>query len=142
MIAGAAAAVIVIVVLVAVAVPALTKSAVEEPAGPAAKVSFLAVGDNLPDDYIGWYADGLSGESGDGVYDYAPLYEPIAEYVKEADLSYIDQEVHLGGDDIGPQGYPSFNATDSMADTLVDLGFDFAISCNMIMQGSFFSGAS
>ena len=32
-------------------------------------VSFVAVGDNLPNDNIGAYADSLAGETGDDVYD-------------------------------------------------------------------------
>lgn len=94
-------------------------------AAPPATVSFVAVGDNLPDDYIGYYADSLAGEMDDGLYEYLPMYKHVAASIILADLAYVDQEVHLGGDDIGPQGYPSFNVTDSMADTLSLLGFDF-----------------
>lgn len=94
------------------------------------RVSFLAVGDNLPDDDIGAYADACAGETGDGVYDYSSLYAPIAPYVQSADLAYIKQETHLGGDDIGPRGWPSFNTTDAMANAVVDTGFDLVASAS------------
>lgn len=126
---GAMAAVAVVAAFVGIGIPALgslfDKQGAESAAGPAAKVSFLAVGDNLPDDHIGWYADSLAGGEDDGLFDYRPMYEPIASYVQEADLAYVDEEVHLGGNEIGPQGYPSFNVTDSMVDALIDVGFDF-----------------
>lgn len=128
---GAVGVVAVVALVVGVALPSLGSLGGEaKDAGPAAKVSFVAVGDNLPDDYIGWYADGLAGEMGDGQFDYKPLYEPIAPYIQEADLAYINEETHLGGDDIGPQGYPSFNATDAMATAVVETGWDFVASAS------------
>ena len=92
------------------------------------RVSFVAVGDNLPEIGIAEYADSLAGETGDGAYDYAPIYEPIKPYVESADLAYMKQETHLGGGDIGPRGYPSFNTTDEMADAVVATGFDLVAS--------------
>lgn len=94
------------------------------------RVSFVAVGDNLPDNYLAEYADAWGGEVGDGEYDWTPLYDPIKDYVSKADLSYVKQETHCGGDDIGPKGYPSFNTTDSMADAIVSTGFDLVASAS------------
>lgn len=91
-------------------------------------VSFVAVGDNLPSEYVGYYADRLAGEEGDGKYDYTRIYEPIKPYVQNADLAYVDEEVHIGGNELGPKGYPSFSTTDEMADALIDTGFDFVAS--------------
>lgn len=93
-------------------------------------VSFVAVGDNLPEQTLAAYADSLAGEVGDGVYDYRPIYAPVRSYIEGADLAYISQEVHLGGDDLGPQGYPSFNAPDDLADALVETGFDLVASAS------------
>ena len=42
----------------------------------------------------------------------------------------MKQETHLGGDDIGPRGWPSFNTTDAMADAVVDAGFDLVASAS------------
>ena len=129
---GVAAVVVLAAIIVGVGKPLFEELANTggEADQPVARVSFLAVGDNLPDDYIGHYADELAGEAGDGLYDYTPLYAPLAAYIQEADLSYIDEEVHIGGDELGPQGYPSFNVTDSMADALVETGFDFVATAS------------
>ncbi len=94
----------------------------------AARVSFVAVGDNIPNDVLGEFADAQAGSAGDGAYDYRPLFSAIKSRVSSADLAYIDQETHVGGDEIGPVGYPSFNTTDEMADAVVDAGFDFVAS--------------
>ncbi len=93
-------------------------------------VSFVAVGDNVPNDVLGAYADAQAGSVGDGDYDYRPLFAQVKSYTSAADLSYIDMEVHLGGDDIGPRGWPSFNTTDQMADAIVDAGFDLVASAS------------
>ena len=107
-------------------------AAAEQPSEPAVlpgtRVSFVAVGDNVPNDVLGAYADAQAGDEGDGSYDYKPLFAHVKPLVQEADLSYIDQEVHIGGDEIGPSGYPSFNTTDEMADAVVDCGFDLVAS--------------
>lgn len=95
-----------------------------------ARVSFVAVGDNLPETSIGAYADACAGEAGDGLYDYRPIYASVKPYIESADLAYIKQETHLGGDEIGPRGWPSFNTTDAMADAIVDAGFDLVASAS------------
>lgn len=115
--------------------PAPTQSAGGQDDSPAAtlqdaRVSFVAVGDNLPETSIGAYADVCAGEAGDGLYDYRPIYAAVKPYVESADLAYIKQETHLGGDEIGPRGWPSFNTTDAMADAIVDAGFDLVASAS------------
>ena len=95
-----------------------------------ATVHFVAVGDNLPEEQIGAYADAQAGTTGDGEYDYTSIYENIKPIIESADLAYVKEETHCGGDDIGPKGYPSFNTTDSMADALVDTGFDLVGSAS------------
>ena len=126
---GVAVVAIVAIVFVGFGMPALG-SLFAPPAekAQATKVSFVAVGDNLPDDYIGWAADRAAGEEDDGTYDYRFLYEPIVGYTRNADVAYVNEETHLGGNDFGPKGYPSFNTTDEMADAIVDAGFDFVAS--------------
>ncbi|WP_165249281.1 CapA family protein [Adlercreutzia sp. ZJ141] len=133
---GLAVAAVVLVVALAFAfstcskedAPADNDAAAASTAEAGNRVSFVAVGDNLPNETIGQYADSLAGEAGDGTYDYAPIYEPLKPYVESADLAYIKQETHLGGDDIGPRGWPSFNTTDAMADAVVSTGFDLVAS--------------
>ena len=100
------------------------------PASGSGRVSFVAVGDNLPDDLIGYWADAQAGKEDDGAYDYTGLYKYIKPYIASADLAYMKEETHLGGNEIGPRGYPSFNTTDEMADAVVDAGFDFVASAS------------
>ena len=71
-------------------------------------VHFVAVGDNLPEDQIGTWADAQSGTTGDGCYNYTGIYKNIKPYIESADLAYVKEETHCGGDEIGPRGYPSF----------------------------------
>ena len=92
------------------------------------RVSFVAVGDNVPNDVLGEYADSQKGTKDDGEYDYSQLFSQIKPYVQAADLAYIDQETHVGGNELGVRGYPSFNTTDEMADAVVDAGFDLVAS--------------
>ena len=94
------------------------------------RVTLLAVGDNTPNDNVGAYADRLLGEEGDGKYDYAPIFQPVASRVQAADLAFENQETCIGGNEIGPQGYPSFNTTDEMADAVVETGFNLVGTAN------------
>ena len=111
--------------------PAVSSEQPSDPVAlPGTRVSFVAVGDNVPNDVLAEYADACAGEPGDGAYDYKPLFAHVKPLVEVADLSYIDQEVHIGGVEIGPAGYPSFNTTDEMADAVVDCGFDLVASAS------------
>lgn len=88
------------------------------------KVSFMAVGDNIGHERVYTYADKNGGELNDGDYDFKPSYKYMTKYIKDADLSFINQESILGGDDLGISGYPAFNTPSQMANDLTDLGFD------------------
>ena len=57
-------------------------------------------------------------------YDFSHFYEFIADDIKNADISYINQESMIGGSSRAIQGYPRFNTPSAMADTLANLGFD------------------
>lgn len=83
------------------------------------KVSFVAVGDNLPEEVLGAYAYALGGDH----YNYQPIYEFVQPIISAADVAYVKQEVHLD-DTLGVHGYPSFNAPESLADDLISVGFD------------------
>lgn len=60
----------------------------------------------------------------DGSYDYSSLFLPMKEEISAADLALVNQEVILGGEALGVSGYPAFNAPFTVADALVDAGFD------------------
>ncbi len=97
-------------------------------------VSFYACPDNLLHPSL--YYDGIraaaekNGTTPDysdlqnAPYDFSHFYELIAEDIKNADISYINQESMIGGSTRAIQGYPRFNTPSAMGDTLASLGFD------------------
>lgn len=60
----------------------------------------------------------------DGSYDYDSLFSHTKEEIVAADLALVNQEVIIGGADLGITGYPSFNADFSLCDSLAGAGFD------------------
>lgn len=60
----------------------------------------------------------------DGSYDYDSLFAHTKETIAEADLALVNQEVIIGGADLGISGYPCFNADFRLCDSLVETGFD------------------
>ncbi len=88
------------------------------------KVSFMAIGDNLLHQVINIRADENKGEYGDSLYNYQTIYENIKDDIKDADLAFINQEIILGGEELGLSGYPTFNAPIQVSDDLHALGFD------------------
>ena len=61
----------------------------------------------------------------DGSYDYDFAVFPIQKRrFAAADLALVNQEVIIGGADLGISGYPCFNADYSLCDSLVGAGFD------------------
>lgn len=88
------------------------------------KVTFSAVGDNLANQNIIDLANANTGSTTDGAYDFTPFYKDIKKKVKSYDISFVNQETTLGGDDAyGYNGYPSYNTPDSMADAVADTGW-------------------
>jgi len=60
----------------------------------------------------------------DGSYDYDSLFSHTKEEIAAADLALVNQEVIIGGADLGISGYPCFNADYSLCDSLMGAGFD------------------
>lgn len=65
-----------------------------------------------------------SAKTEDGSFDFAPIFANVKEEVAAADLAMVNQEVIIGGEELGVSGYPTFNAPYEVADELVDTGFD------------------
>ncbi len=59
-----------------------------------------------------------------GTYDFHFIFQETEDLIAEADLALVNQEVIIGGEDLGVSGYPNFNAPDEIGDALVDAGFD------------------
>ena len=60
----------------------------------------------------------------DGSYNYDSLFAHTKDVISEADLALVNQEVIVGGAELGISGYPCFNADFSLCDSLVEAGFD------------------
>lgn len=68
-----------------------------------------------------------SGRRTEGGYDFSAVFAQMQEEISEADLALVNQEVILGGEELGISGYPSFNAPYELGDALVDAGFDVVL---------------
>lgn len=96
-------------------------------------VDVTAVGDNLIHPAV--YRDA---EKADGSYNFKPMYKPVKEDIKQADLAYVNQESPLGGDDRPYSGFKRFNTPSDVAGDLVDTGFNLVNGSNnhALDQGS------
>lgn len=81
-----------------------------------ARVTLVAVGDNLLHNTISWDAE-LPG----GGYDFTPVYQYVKPWIQGADLAFLSQEVPLNGT---AGRYPNLDAPQQAADAAVDCGFD------------------
>ena len=83
------------------------------------KLSIVMVGDILLHDGIN-----KTCRLEDGGYDYSGLFKNIRDEIRGSDIAIVNQEVIIGGKELGVTGYPSFNAPFEIADELADTGFD------------------
>lgn len=60
----------------------------------------------------------------DGSYDFKAVFANLREEIQAADIAIVNQEVILGGRELGISGYPAFNAPYEAGDALSDAGFD------------------
>ncbi len=68
-----------------------------------------------------------SGRKEDGGYDFSAVFAHVKEEIEAADLALVNQEVIIGGEELGVTGYPSFNAPYELGDALADTGFDVVL---------------
>ena len=95
-----------------------TETVVQSPA-PAPEYTIIMVGDVLLHTPV---EESCLQE--DGGYDYASLFARTKDEIQAADLALVNQEVIIGGADLGISGYPCFNADFSLCDSLAETGFD------------------
>ena len=62
----------------------------------------------------------------DGSYDYEVLFANTRDKIGRADLALVNEEVIIGGTELGISGYPAFNAPYEIAAELEATGFDVA----------------
>lgn len=68
-----------------------------------------------------------SGKKPEGGYDFSAVFENLKEEIEGADVALVNQEVIIGGEELGVSGYPSFNAPYELGDALMDAGFDVVL---------------
>ena len=62
--------------------------------------------------------------SEDGSYNYDFIFKNTRDMIHAADIAIVNQEVIIGGQELGVSGYPCFNAPYAIGDSLVNAGFD------------------
>ena len=60
----------------------------------------------------------------DGSYSFSSIFAGTKSVTGRADISLVNQEVIIGGTELGISGYPKFNAPYEIADALVEAGFN------------------
>lgn len=76
------------------------------------------------------YNDAQRLESSKVVYDFVPMFAPIAPLVARYDLAFYNQETILGGVELGLSSYPSFNSPQEFGDCMLKLGFNLISLAN------------
>lgn len=96
-----------------------TETQYEEPVQQIQSVNIKMVGDVLLHTPV---SD--SGKMDDGTYNYDHLFANVKSDIESAYIAIANQEVILGGRDLGLSGYPAFNGAFEVGDSLVNSGFD------------------
>lgn len=86
------------------------------------EVSLVMAGDILLHDPVT-----ESGKLPDGTYNYEHMFVQVQEMVQSADMAFVNQEVILGGKELGLSGYPAFNGAYEVGDALAKAGFDVVL---------------
>ena len=63
----------------------------------------------------------------DGTYNFDAVFANLTEEISQVDLALVNQEVIVGGTELGISGYPAFNAPYEAGDALVKAGFDVVL---------------
>ncbi len=82
-------------------------------------VSIVMVGDVLLHDRVEKAA-----QREEGSYCFDGIFSKTGGYIGAADLAIVNQEVIIGGKELGISGYPAFNAPNEIGDALKNAGFD------------------
>ena len=86
-------------------------------------VSFVGIGDNIV--YYGNVRDAAScAVEGGRKYNFTPAYTGVADVIRKADISFINQETLMCGDGYAFSYYPQFNGPQDLGYDLAELGFD------------------
>ncbi len=108
-----------------------------EPYPPDVTLTFAGCGDNIM--YKGNMNDAKkSAVTGGRKYNFAPIYENIRPIIEKADISFINQETPMAGEEFGYDDHPHFNSPRDLAYDVLDAGFDVVnlATNHMLDQGS------
>ncbi len=97
----------------------------EEPTTPPfvpTTIDITMIGDMLLHDAVS-----QSGLMADGTYNYDHFFANVKDDIQKADIAIVNQEVILGGLELGISGYPCFNAVYEVGDSLVKAGFNVVL---------------
>lgn len=86
------------------------------------RVSFWGCGDNII--YYGNIRDAKSLSDGTREYNFKPVFKNVAHKIRNADISFINQETVMAGDGYDISYYPRFNSPRDLGYDLTELGFD------------------
>ena len=99
-----------------------TSEPTPEPTPEPARATIRMVGDMLLHDPV--EAAAITEQGG---YDFSFLFEKTKDRIGAADIAIVNQEVILGGIELGISGYPSFNGPAEVTDALAEAGFDVVL---------------
>lgn len=66
----------------------------------------------------------------DGGFDFTPMFEQVAPYLRETTITFANQETMIGGEEIGLSTYPAFNSPYEVGDALKDAGVNVVSIAN------------
>ena len=83
------------------------------------RVKFIAAGDNIVHEIMIEDARERSGR--DGGYNFKDMYKHVADIIKAADISLVNVETPIAGDEFEYSGYPHFNTPKENGHALAEL---------------------
>lgn len=99
-----------------------TEAETTEPPFVQTEINLMMIGDMLMHEGVQ-----SSGLCDDGTYNYDHLFRFISEDIKAADIAIVNQEVILGGVELGLSGYPCFNCAYEVGDAIAAAGFNVVL---------------
>lgn len=107
---------------------------------PPREATLLFTGDIIPHSPV-VRAAAIAAEGTDRAHDFRPLFAQVTERIAAADLAICHLETPLTKDLNNLSGYPRFNAPVSLADDLVDIGYDACSTASNHVLDQWLSGA-
>ncbi len=101
------------------------------------EATVLSAGDIIPHLAQIYYA---AAAGGNGTYDFTNTFKYVKDVVSAADYAVVNFEANLAGPSLGYNGYPFFNAPDTLVDAVMGAGFDMTLYANNHCYDTGFDG--